>query len=66
MSTVGSTATAGAVAISLRRTKLDYAGLVFQVLLLLSLLFSLAVLAVLIGDVLIRRCRCSRPVASTS
>ena len=53
MSTIGSTATAGSVAISLRRTRPDIAGTVFQVLLLLSLLFSLAVLAVLIADVLV-------------
>jgi phosphate transport system permease protein len=52
MSTIGSTATAGSVAISLRRSRPDIAGMVFQVLLLLSLLFSLAVLAVLIADVL--------------
>ena len=53
MSTIGSTATAGSVALSLRRTRPDIAGTVFQVLLLLSLLFSLAVLAVLIIDVLV-------------
>jgi phosphate transport system permease protein len=53
MSTIGSTATAGSVALSLRRTRPDVAGTVFQVLLLLSLLFSLAVLAVLITDVLV-------------
>ena len=53
MSTIGSTATAGSVALSLRRTRPDIAGTVFQVLLLLSLLFSLAVLAVLITDVLV-------------
>ena len=53
MSTIGSTAIAGSVALSLRRTRPDIAGTVFQVLLLLSLLFSLAVLAVLITDVLV-------------
>jgi phosphate transport system permease protein len=53
MSTIGSAATAGSVKLSLRRSRPDVAGTVFQVLLLLSLLFSLAVLAVLIADVLV-------------
>ena len=53
MSTLGSAATARSVALSLRRSRPDVAGTVFQVLLLLSLLFSLAVLAVLIADVLV-------------
>ena len=44
----------GPVATSLRRTRPDVPGLIFQVLLLLSLLFSLAVLAVLLVDVSVR------------
>jgi phosphate transport system permease protein len=51
MSTIGSSAIAGSVALSLRRTRPDITGMVFQLLLLLSLLFSLAVLAVLLVDV---------------
>ncbi len=54
MSTIGSTAIAGSVARSLHRTRPDVTGLVFQLLLLLSLLFSLAVLAVLLVDVGLR------------
>src|SRR5688500_2877063 len=55
MSTIGSSsAIAGSVAISRRRTRPDIPGLIFQVLLLLSLLFSLAVLAVLLVDVSVR------------
>ncbi len=51
MSTIGTTATAASVQLSLRRTRPDFAGMAFQAVLLLSLLFSLAVLAVLIFDV---------------
>ncbi len=41
---------AGTVAHSLRRSRIDIAGMAFSAALLLSLLFTLAVLAVLIGD----------------
>jgi phosphate transport system permease protein len=54
MSTIGSTATERSVALSLRRTRPDIAGLVFQTLLLMSLLFSLVVLGVLLVDVGLR------------
>lgn len=56
MSTIGSsaTATSGAVRHSLRATRPDVRGAAFQVLLLLSLLFSLVVLAALVADVLMR------------
>ena len=40
MSTIGSAATAGSVRLSLRRSRPDVAGTVFQVLLLLSLLLT--------------------------
>jgi phosphate transport system permease protein len=53
MSTAGAVA-AGTVQVSLRRQRIDVAGYVFSALLLLSLLFSLAVLTVLIADQLIR------------
>jgi phosphate transport system permease protein len=49
-----STLTAGTVGRSLRRTRPDVAGLAFAGLLLLSLLFTLALLGVLIGDQLSR------------
>jgi phosphate transport system permease protein len=45
---------AGTVHVSLRRQRIDVAGYVFSAILLLSLLFSLALLAVLIADQLIR------------
>jgi phosphate transport system permease protein len=51
MTTIGSAATAGSVQRSLRSARVDVVGLVFEVLLLLSLLFSLAVLAILLVDV---------------
>lgn len=54
MTAIGSAATPHVVRRSLQGTRPDHAGMVFQVLLLLSLLFSLAVLAVLIADVVIR------------
>lgn len=41
---------AGTVARSLRRSRVDVAGMVFSAALILSLLFTLAVLAILIGD----------------
>lgn len=41
---------AGTVTYSLRRSRIDIAGIVFSAALILSLLFTLAVLAVLIGD----------------
>src|SRR5690242_17220611 len=44
----------GTVRASLRRQRIDVAGYVFSALLLLSLLFSLAFLAVLVADQLIR------------
>ena len=53
MSTAGAVA-AGTVHISLRRTRVDVAGYVFSGLLLLSLLFSLAILAILVADQLVR------------
>src|SRR3712207_4308465 len=46
--------TTSAVARGLRSRGADWRGILFQGLLLLSLLFSLAVLAVLLGDVLSR------------
>jgi phosphate transport system permease protein len=54
VSTIGSTATASTVRRSLTGQRPDIAGTVFQALLLLSLLFSLAVLGVLLLDVLSR------------
>ena len=51
MTTIGSTVTAGSVQRSLRSSRVDVVGLVFEVLLLLSLLFSLAILAILLVDV---------------
>lgn len=48
------TVTAGSVRVSLRRQKIDVAGYVFSAILLLSLLFSLALLTVLVGDQLVR------------
>lgn len=51
MSTIGSTATTTSVRRSLQRTRPDVTGIVFEILLLLSLLFSLAVLAILLVDV---------------
>jgi phosphate transport system permease protein len=54
MTTIGSVATTGVVRRSLTGGRPDYLGLVFQSLLLVSLLFSLAILAVLISDVVIR------------
>jgi phosphate transport system permease protein len=53
MSAAGAVA-AGTVDVSLRRQRLDLAGYVFSAILLLSLLFSLAVLTVLVADQLIR------------
>ena len=53
MSTAGSVA-AGTVRLSLRRQRIDVAGYVFSAILLLSLLFSLALLAVLVADQLAR------------
>lgn len=53
MSTAGAV-TAGTVHVSLRRQRVDVAGYVFSGLLLLSLLFSLAILAVLVADQLVR------------
>jgi len=54
LTTIGSTATSGAVRVGLSSQRRDWAGAVFQALLLLSLLFSLAILFALIGDVLTR------------
>ncbi|HEX5826613.1 MAG TPA: phosphate ABC transporter permease PstA [Candidatus Limnocylindrales bacterium] len=54
MSTIGSAAPAAVVRGSLAGTKRDWAGTVFQLLLLGSLLFSLLVLFILIADVLLR------------
>ncbi len=51
MTTVGSVATAGSIQRSLRRSRPDVVGVAFEVLLLLSLLFSLAVIALLLVDV---------------
>lgn len=48
------TVAAGTVAYSLRRSRIDVAGIVFSAALILSLLFTLAVLAVLVGDQLSR------------
>jgi phosphate transport system permease protein len=45
---------AGAVRVSLRRQRIDIAGYVFSAILLISLLFSLALLAILVADQLIR------------
>lgn len=53
MSAAGAVA-AGTVHASLRRQRLDIAGYVFSAILLLSLLFSLAILTVLVFDQLIR------------
>ena len=53
MSTAGTVA-AGTVRLSLRRQRIDVAGYVFSAILLLSLLFSLALLAVLVADQLAR------------
>jgi phosphate transport system permease protein len=52
MTTVSSAATASSVSYGLRGSKRDMTGLVFQALLLLSLLFTLAILLILIADVL--------------
>lgn len=52
MTSIGSTATAGAVRRSLQATRPDIPGLVFQALLLLSLVVTLAVLGVLLVDIL--------------
>ena len=49
-----STATAGAARGTLRQSSPDVAGTVFAIVMLFSLLFSLAILAVLIGDQLTR------------
>jgi phosphate transport system permease protein len=54
MTATGSSATARSVQRSLTRTRPDVSGLVFEALLLLTLLFSLAVLAVLLFDVTTR------------
>jgi phosphate transport system permease protein len=54
MSTIGSPATTIAVRRSLGTTRPDYAGMAFQALLLLSLVVTLAVLAILIVDVTMR------------
>jgi len=53
MSTAGAVA-AGTVRVSLRRRRIDVAGYLFAAVLLLSLLFSLALLAVLVADQLVR------------
>jgi phosphate transport system permease protein len=52
MTTVSSAATSSSVAHALRGSRRDTTGLVFQVLMLLSLLFTLAVLLILLADVL--------------
>ena len=52
-----STVTLGAARGSLRQTRKDYAGMVFAGAMLFSLLFSLGILAVLIGDQLARPAR---------
>ncbi len=49
-----STVAVGSARGSLRQTRADYAGIAFAAVMLFSLLFSLAVLAVLIGDQLAR------------
>jgi phosphate transport system permease protein len=54
MTSMSSTATARSVQRSLTKTRPDISGLVFEILLLLTLLFSLAVLAVLLFDVTTR------------
>ena len=54
MSTIGSAATASVVHRSLVGRRVDVAGTVFQLLLLGSLLFTLAILAILLADVLQR------------
>jgi phosphate transport system permease protein len=54
MTTIGSAATGIAVRQSLTRSRPDLSGLGFHVLLLLSLLFSLAILGILIVDVTTR------------
>lgn len=51
MTTIGSAATAVSIQRSLRRTRPDVGGIVFEALLLASLLFSLAILSVLLIDV---------------
>ena len=48
--TTSQSVAAGTVTYSLRRSRIDIAGIVFSGALILSLLFTLAVLAVLIGD----------------
>jgi phosphate transport system permease protein len=53
MSAAGTVA-AGTVHVSLRRQRIDLAGYIFSAILLLSLLFSLAILTVLVADQLIR------------
>ena len=52
MTSIGSAATAGAVRRSLQATRPDVSGMVFQALLLLSLLLTLVILAVLLVDVI--------------
>lgn len=54
MTSISSSATARSVQRSLDRTRPDVTGIVFEILLLLTLLFSLAVLAVLLFDVTTR------------
>lgn len=54
MTSISSSATSRSVQRSLDRTRPDVTGIVFEVLLLLTLLFSLAVLAVLLFDVTTR------------
>jgi len=54
MTTVGSTVPASAVRASLTATKRDWVGTVFMLLLLAGLLFSLAILFILLADVLLR------------
>jgi phosphate transport system permease protein len=54
MSTIGSTVPAAVVRGSLAAQRRDWAGTAFQLLLLGSLLFSLAILFVLLADVLLR------------
>jgi phosphate transport system permease protein len=54
MSTIGSTVPADVVRASLTGTKRDWVGTLFLVLLLASLLFSLAILFILLADVVLR------------
>lgn len=54
MTSISSSATSRSVQRSLDRTRPDVTGIVFEILLLLTLLFSLAVLAVLLFDVTTR------------